>query len=131
MPDDPKKPPTLRGVDGDTNKKRPRARKARLLKINGPSGTMRDGKIIFETGGTMFPSYTVHFSVAVAEMLRFVKQLSTHLEESMDRPDDAFIDTALEVVIESRIVEGQNPHLTGSVQVIPRFRRVRTEESEE
>lgn len=131
MDTDDKKPKRLRGVAGKRTDKRPRKRTAQLVHTTGPSGTLRDGRIVYQSNEPLISLYTMEFSVPVEDVLLAIKRLSVHLEESMSREDDQYIDTNLEVGVETKILAGNNPHVFGSIQIVPRWRRVRRPEDEQ
>jgi len=128
------KPTRLRGVAGTRTDKRPpqQKRTARLLKTPGPSGTMRDGRVVFQTSDPLWlRPYTMHWSISVEDLLLALDRLRLHLEESMDRTDDRLIVTDLRVGIESRVLPGANPHLHGAIQVVPISRKPQPDEEGE
>ena len=120
-------PPELRQVAGRRTSRTPSAPKNRQVRITGPSGTLRDGRIVFQSGEPLIATWTMQVAVPVADLLRALDRVRVHLEESMAREDAAYIDAEFSLGVETRIEPGQNPHLIGHVQLAALDRRPRRE----
>lgn len=120
-------PPELRQVAGRRTSKTPSAPKDRQVRTTGPSGTLRDGRIVFESGEPLIATWTMQVAVPVADLLRALDRVRVHLDESMAREDAVYIDAEFSLGVETRIEPGQNPHLIGHVQLAALSRRPRRE----
>lgn len=122
--DPPKKKPTkLRRISGKRTDKRPRRETDQVVRVTGPSGTLRDGKVVFYSSEPVVSLWTIEFSISVDDLLFGLERFKLFMEESMNREDDAEIMVGWQAGTETRIVPGKNPMLTGSLQVAATWKR--------
>lgn len=123
MSHEPKKPTRFRKIAGKRTEKTPRTPTDRVIRVTGPSGTMRDGKILFTSSEPLVSLWTLEFAISVDDLLFGLDRFRRFLDESMAREDDLEMMVGWQAGTETRIVPGKNPMLTGSLQVAATWKR--------